>query len=314
MVRYITVRLLHSLVLLWVVSVVTFIIVRQAPGGPAILADPTLTRAQIRQMEENLGLNRPLHEQYVDWLSRVVRGDLGRSLNHSKPVSSLIAQRLPNTLLLGVTALLLSLLIGVPLGVISAVKRNSWVDYLGTFITLLTLSVPAFWLGIVFIIVFAVELQWLPSGGMRTIGKESLWDLAKHLVLPAIVASGFTMANLARYTRASVLEVLAQDYVRTARGKGLSETRVLVRHVLRNALIPIVTVLGLSLPQMVAGAAITETVFAWPGMGWLGVEAAANSDYPLILGITLVVAATVIFANLLTDITYVFVDPRIRLT
>lgn len=314
MVRYITVRLLHSLVLLWVVSVVTFIIVRQAPGGPAILADPTLTRAQIRQMEENLGLNRPLHEQYVDWLSRVVRGDLGRSLNHSKPVSSLIAQRLPNTLLLGVTALLLSLLIGVPLGVISAVKRNSWVDYLGTFITLLTLSVPAFWLGIVFIIVFAVELQWLPSGGMRTIGEESLWDLAKHLILPAIVASGFTMANLARYTRASVLEVLAQDYVRTARGKGLSETRVLVRHVLRNALIPIVTVLGLSLPQMVAGAAITETVFAWPGMGWLGVEAAANSDYPLILGITLVVAATVIFANLLTDITYVFVDPRIRLT
>jgi peptide/nickel transport system permease protein len=302
------------LVLLWVVSVVTFIIVRQAPGGPAILADPTLTRAQIRQMEENLGLNRPLHEQYVDWLSRVVRGDLGRSLNHSKPVSSLIAQRLPNTLLLGVTALLLSLLIGVPLGVISAVKRNSWVDYLGTFITLLTLSVPAFWLGIVFIIVFAVELQWLPSGGMRTIGEESLWDLAKHLILPAIVASGFTMANLARYTRASVLEVLAQDYVRTARGKGLSETRVLVRHVLRNALIPIVTVLGLSLPQMVAGAAITETVFAWPGMGWLGVEAAANSDYPLILGITLVVAATVIFANLLTDITYVFVDPRIRLT
>jgi len=223
----------------------------------------------------------------------------------------LIAQRLPNTLLLGVTALLLSLLIGVPLGVISAVKRNSWVDYLGTFITLLTLSVPAFWLGIVFIIVFAVELQWLPSGGMRTIGEESLWDLAKHLILPAIVASGFTMANLARYTRASVLEVLAQDYVRTARGKGLSETRVLVRHVLRNALIPMITVIGLQLPRILGGAVIIEQIFAWPGLGLLAFDAIGRRDYPVILALTMLTGAAVMIVNVLTDVVYALVDPRV---
>jgi peptide/nickel transport system permease protein len=313
MARYILARLIQSIVLLWVVTVAVFAIIRQAPGGPAILADPNLGRDDIERMEETLGLDRPIHIQYGEWLGRTLKGDWGTSFNHSQPVMTLILQRVPNTLILGFASMTIAIGIGLPLGVLSAVKRNSVFDYLGTVFSLFNLSVPAFWFGIILIIIFAVELGWLPSGGMGTVDDKGLLNLIKHLILPAIVASGFMMARLARFTRTSVIEVLNEDYVRTARSKGLSEFRVLFVHVLRNGLIPVVTVLGLTFPQIVAGAAITETVFAWPGMGALGVEAAANADYPLIMGITLVAAVTVIISNLLTDLLYSTLDPRVRL-
>lgn len=313
MARYVVVRLVQSLVLMWLVTVVMFVLVRLAPGGPAILADPSLSRAAAEGLERTLGLDRPIHLQYLDWLGSVVRGDLGISFIHRQPVTELIAERLPNSVLLGLAALFLSVIVGIPLGVLTAVRRDTWVDYLGSVVTLFNLSIPAFWFGIMLIVVFAVQLRWLPAGGMQSIGEAGALDTARHLILPSIVASGFMLARIARYVRASVIETLREDYVRTARAKGIPEWQVYFGHALRNALIPVVTVIGLTVPQLFAGAAITETVFGWPGMGQLGVEAAANGDYPLILGITMAVAVLVIGANLITDLSYSSIDPRVRL-
>lgn len=312
MTRYVLVRVAQSVVLLWLVTVATFVLIHQAPGGPAVLADPTMSRDTAEELAQTLGVQEPIHQQYMKWAQQVADGELGRSFNHARPVTQLIAERLPNTLLLGGAALILALVVGIPLGVLSAVKKNSWLDYGATIITLFNLSIPAFWFGIMLIIVFAVFLGWFPSGGMRTVGEGGPADLLQHLILPAVVASGFMMARVARYVRSSMLDVLGEDYIRTAQAMGLRQWRVMVFYALRNALLPVVTVIGLTLPQLFAGAAITETVFAWPGLGRLGVEAAANADYPLIMGITLVVAVMVIVANLLTDLSYGWIDPRVR--
>jgi peptide/nickel transport system permease protein len=313
MTRYVLSRLAQSFVLLWVVTVVTFLLVQQAPGGPAVLADPSMSREAAEAYSRSLGLGQPVHEQYIEWMSALLSGNLGVSFNHSVPVTQLLLERLPNTLILGLAAFVVALIVGLPLGILSAVKKNTWLDSVGTVITLFNLSIPAFFFGIILIVIFSVTLGWLPSGNMHSVGEDGLYDLASHLILPAIVASGFMMARIARYVRSSMLEVLNEDYVRTARAKGLREWRVLTFHALRNALLPLVTVIGLTLPQLLAGAAITETVFAWPGLGQLGVEAAANADIPLIMGITLIVACMVVLANLLTDISYGLIDPRVRL-
>lgn len=313
MTRYVLSRILQSILLLWVVTVATFLLIQQAPGGPAVLADPTLSRQAAEELAHTLGLSAPVHEQYLSWLGQVLRGDLGNSFSHSVPVADLIRERLPNTLLLGLASLLIALVIGLPLGIVSAIKKNTWLDYLASGITVFNLSIPAFWLGIMMIIIFSVTLGWLPSGGMRTVGSGGVMDVLRHLIMPAFVASAILMARVAWYVRSSLLDALGEDYIRTARAKGLREWRVMVFHALRNALLPVVTIIGLTLPQLFAGAAITETVFAWPGVGRLGVEAAANADFPLIMGITLVVAVMVIVANLLTDLSYGFIDPRVRL-
>lgn len=314
MTRYVAGRIVQSLLLLWVVTIATFILVQQAPGGPAVLADPSMSREAAEAYSETLGLERPVVTQYLDWMAALFHGDLGVSFNHSVPVMQLLAERLPNTLILGAAAFAISLVVGLPLGVLSAVRKNTWLDYLGTVVTMFNLSIPAFFFGIILIVVFAVMFGWLPSGNMHSVGEDGLLDLVRHLILPAVVASGFMMARIARYVRSSMLDVLGEDYVRTARAKGLREWRVLVAHALRNALLPLVTVIGLTLPQLFAGAAITETVFAWPGIGQLGVEAAANADFPLIMGITMLVACMVVVANLLTDLSYGLIDPRVRLS
>lgn len=314
MTAYLVKRLIQSVFLFWVVTLVTFVLIHQAPGGPAVLANPSLGKDQVQQLGGTLGLDEPIYSQYGQWLGNTALGDLGRSFNQGVPVADLISQRLPNTLLLGAAALVIALVVGIGLGILTAVRRNTWVDYLGSSVGLFNLSVPTFWLGIMLILIFAVQLRWLPVNGMHDTGESGLVDLLHHLVLPAIVASTFLMANVMRYTRASMLEVLDQLYVTGARAKGLRERRVLLVHALKNALVPVVTVIGLSLPQLFGGAAITETVFAWPGIGSLGIEAAQNGDYPLIMGITLVVSAIVIVANLLTDLSYSMIDPRVRLT
>jgi peptide/nickel transport system permease protein len=311
--RYLIRRVLQTGVLLLVVSLVVFALVTRAPGGPAILLDRNMGPAEVAQMRALLGLDQPVHVQYVRWLGQVLRGNLGVSYQAGLPVLEIIGQMLPNTLLLSAAALLLSLVVAIPAGVISAARPYSATDHAVTFLALFGISMPTFWFGLMLIVLFSIVLGWLPPGGMQTIGAPpSLGDLARHLALPAVVLGAANMALVARYTRSSTLAVLREDYVRTARAKGLPERAVLYRHALRNALLTIVTVVGLQLPRLVAGAAITETVFAWPGMGSLAVRAAFERDYPMIMGITLVISAVVAASSLVVDLLYGYLDPRIR--
>ncbi|MBX5446777.1 ABC transporter permease [Sphaerobacter sp.] len=310
---YLIRRLFQAVVLLFIVSIVTFMLIHSAPGGPSLLSNPELSREDIERMREQLGLNDPLPVQYGRWLKNVLQGNLGRSYNTIEPVGSLIADRLPNTLLLTGIALLLSIGLAIPLGVISALRRNSALDRIVAGVSFFGVSIPVFWLGIILIIVFSIQLKWLPAGGMATLGEDfSLMDRIKHLIMPTIVLATANLAELTRYTRSGMISVLSEDYIRTARAKGLHNKVVVIRHALRNALIPVVTVIGVLLPRAVGGAAITETVFSWPGMGRLAVEAASTRDYPVVLGATLTVAIVVVISSLLTDLVYGYLDPRIR--
>lgn len=313
MLRYLIRRLLQTVGLLLVVSIVVFALITQAPGGPSILLDRNMGADEIARMRAIMGLDQPLYVQYVRWLGQVLRGNLGISYQAGLPVLEIIGQMLPNTLILSAAALALSLIVAIPAGVVSAARPYTALDHTVTFLCFFGISVPVFWYGLMLIVLFAIVLGWLPAGGMRTIGEaRSLADLTRHLILPAVVLGTANMALFARYTRSSTMAVLRADYVRTARSKGLEERSVLYRHALRNALITIVTVIGLQLPRLVGGAAITETVFAWPGMGSLAVRAAFERDYPMIMGITLVISFVVAASNLLVDMVYVYLDPRIR--
>ena len=311
---YILRRLLQGVAVLFVVSVVVFAIVHAAPGGPALLNQPDMDPNVAREMRASLGLDDPLPVQYGRWIRNAVAGNFGKSYQHSLPTTQLLRDRIPNTLLLSGTALVMAVLLAVPLGTISALYRYSWLDYLATVIAFAGVSIPVFWLAILMIIVFSVQLGWLPSAGMVTVGAVfSLRDLVAHLVMPALVLATFPLAQLTRYVRSSMVDVLAQDYIRTARAKGLPETALLARHALRNALIPMLTVLGVLTPRLLGGAVITETIFAWPGLGRLAVDAAITRDYPVIMSVTLLVSALVVVSNLVTDLLYGIVDPRISL-
>ncbi len=312
--RYIAGRLAQGVILLFLVSMAIFAIIHKTPGGPALLNNPEIDPAVAREFRRALGLDDPIPVQYARWLKNVLRGNLGKSYQHSLPTTRLIAGRIPNTLLLSGTALLLAVALAIPLGVISSVYRYSAVDYAATVTAFFGVSVPIFWLGILLIIVFSVELGWLPSAGMVTVGAPfSIGDLLRHLIMPAAVLSTFPLAQLTRYTRSSMVEVLDQDYIRTARSKGLSELLVLSRHALRNAFIPVITVLGVLIPRLLSGAVITEAIFAWPGLGRLAVDSAITRDYPVIMGVTLLVSGMVIISNLVTDLAYAVLDPRIAL-
>lgn len=311
--RYLIGRVGQALGVLFVVSIVTFVLIHSAPGGPAILLQGDLTQEQIRERMADLGLNDPLPVQYARWLGNLLQGQLGRSLSQGVPVGTLIAERLPATLLLSGAALLLTLAVGLPLGVLSAIKRNGVVDVLVTGVAFFGMSVPVFWLGILLILLFSVQLGMLPSAGMYSLDQPfSLGDRLRYLVMPTVVLATANMAQITRYTSSSVLAVLAEDYVRTAHAKGLAGRVVLTRHALRAALIPVITIVGVMLPRLVTGAAITEAIFAWPGMGRLAVDAAVQRDYPLVMGITLIVSAVVIASNLVVDMVYGWADPRIR--
>ncbi len=313
MLRYLIRRLLQTASLLLVVSVVVFALVLQAPGGPSILLDRSMSTAEIARMRTILGLDQPLHVQYIRWLGQVLRGNFGTSYQAGFPVLEIIGQMLPNTLILSAAALLLSLAVAIPAGIVSAARPYTALDHTVTFLCFFGISIPVFWYGLMLIVLFAIVLNWLPPGGMWTIGEaRSFLDLVHHLILPAVVLGTANMALFARYTRSSTMAVMRADYVRTARSKGLTEGAVLYRHALRNALITIVTVVALQVPRLVGGAAITETVFAWPGMGSLAVRAAFERDYPMIMGITLVISFVVAASNLLVDLVYVTLDPRIR--
>lgn len=313
MLEYIAKRLAQGVVVLWLVSLLTFFLINLAPGGPSSLVDMSTTVAEAEARMRRLGLDRPVHERYLTWLAGAVRGDLGTSINQGLPVSRLLAQRLPPTLTLGLSALALAALAGVALGVLAALHRDRWPDHLVSSISTLGMSVPNFWLGIVVIIVFAVNLGWLPASGYASIGRGfDLGDRVRHLLLPASVLAFSLMPNIVRVTRAAVLEMLASDFVRTARAKGLRERAVMAKHTMRNALVPVTAMLGLIATVLFSGSVVIESVFGWAGIGRLAIEAANGRDYPVILGVTLLAGAIVVVINLIVDLLYAVIDPRIR--
>jgi peptide/nickel transport system permease protein len=314
MTAYLVKRLLHALTVILVVCTVTFGIIHFAPGGPAVLADPKLTATERGAIERRLGLDRPIPVQYARWIGNLVRGDLGDSFLYQTPNASTIAARLPDTALLAGTALTVSLGLALVLGVVCAARPRSWIDRAVSATAFVAMATPTFWLAIGCIFVFAVFLHVLPAGGAATVGSLTTFgDRARHLLLPAFVLAAVTTAELFRYTRSSARTVLAQPFVRVVRAKGSTELGVRWRHVLRASLLPVMTVLGIQLPRVIGGAAITETVFAWPGMGRLGVQAALGRDYPLVMAITLCISVAVVTVNLAVDLAYLWLDPRIRL-
>jgi peptide/nickel transport system permease protein/oligopeptide transport system permease protein len=297
-------RILIALPAIFGVIVVVFAMVRLAPGDPAVLlAGEFADQATIERIRERFGLDRSMPEQFAAFVSNLAQGDLGRSTRTNRLVTEDLAQFFPNTLELAFGAIIVALVIGIPAGVLSAVKRNSWVDALVTFIALLGVSMPVFWFGLLAILFFSVELGWFPVAGRGTFS---------HVVLPAITLGVSSTAIIARMTRSSMLEVLDQDYVRTARAKGLMGRTTIIKHALRNALVPVVTIGGLEFGRLMAGAVLTETVFTWPGVGRLLVDSILARDYPVVQGAVLLIAVSFIIVNLLVDLIYGLIDPRIR--
>jgi peptide/nickel transport system permease protein len=307
-------RLGHALTVVLVVCTVTFGIIHLSPGGPAVLADPKLSAAERAAIERRLGLDQPVVVQFGRWIGRLATGDLGESMLYQSPNAAAIAARLPHTALLAGTALALSVLLAVPLGVVCAARPRGWLDRVVSGGAFVAMAVPTFWLAIGAIFVFAVVLDVLPAGGAQTLGGASgVADRLRHLVLPALVLAAVTTAELLRYTRSSAQTAFTQPFMRVARAKGATKAALRWRHGLRNALVPIATIVGIQLPRLIGGAAITESVFAWPGMGRLGVQAALGRDYPLVMAITLFVSVAVVTTNILIDLFYLWADPRIRM-
>jgi peptide/nickel transport system permease protein len=293
-------------------SALTFFFVNLAPGGPGSVMRFDVTAEQREALIKQMGLDRPVAERYALWVTGAVRGDLGTSLLTDEPVTQRIGERLPNTLTLAGAALTLSIALGIPIGLIQALRRGSPLDHVLSLVSAIGLSVPVFWLGIVLILIFAVELQVLPSAGVTAIATDTPFDRLRHLVLPAVVLATSVLPTVVRFMRSAAIEVLHEDYIRTAASKGLAPRVVLLRHVLRNALIPVVSAIGALVPRLLGGTVVTEAVFSWPGLGRLALEAAQGRDYPLITGLTVVVAAIAVTTSLLVDLAYTRIDPRIR--
>ncbi len=312
--RYVVRRLLLLVPVLLGVSVIIFMVLHLAPGDPAeIMLGSQATQADLERLRAELGLAEPLYVQYVHWLALVARGDLGRSIWMKRPVLAEVLGRFKATLVLTGAALVLSTAAGLALGILSAVRPNSLLDRLSAVASLFGASMPVFWLGIVLMVIFALWLGWLPASGMfAPYGGGDLGDLLVHLALPAFTLAAASVTIIARLTRSTMLETLGQDYIRTARAKGVVERAVVLRHGLKNALIPIVTVVGVQAGYLLGGAVLTETVFAWPGVGTLMVQGILARDFPLVQGCVLVVALSFVVINLVVDLLYAWLDPRIR--
>jgi peptide/nickel transport system permease protein len=310
---YVARRLLLAVPVLVGVSLLVFAVMHLSPGDPAaIMLGAQATREDIERLHRDLGLDRALPVQYARWMGRVLQGDLGRSIPLGREVLPEVLVRFKATLILTGGALLVALVIGVPAGIVSATRQYTWLDRLSMGIAVTGVSLPVFWTGIMLIIVFSLTLRWLPSAGMFSPYGGGFGDLVWHLVLPAVTLGTASAAALARMTRSAVLEIVRQDFVRSARAKGLGERAVVGRHVLKNALNPIVTVLGIQVGTLLGGAILTETVFSWPGLGSMMVRAIQARDYPLVQGGVLLIATTFVLVNLLVDLLYAVFDPRIR--
>ncbi len=313
--RFIQQRLLISIPLLVLISILSFLLLQLTPGDPLdayLPADASVSAERREAMRRTLGLDQPLPVQYGKWLWEAVQGNLGVSSRSSEPVTDVIASRIGPTLLLMVVALVIGVTTGLALGILGAFYRNSALDLLLTALAVLGISVPVYLAGLLGLYLFSLKLSWFPTGGFSTPGSSDLGDRLQHLILPALLISIQYIAQTMRYARSAMITALAQDYVRTARAKGLLESRIVIGHALRNALIPIATIIGAYVPALLAGAVFIETIFTWPGMGRLFVDSVTYRDYPVIMGLTMVLAILILLANLLTDVAYGLIDPRIR--
>jgi len=316
---YIGKRTLQAIPILLGASTIIFFLMHAAPGDPTsiYLGNPNLDPAVIERMRRNLGLDQPVHVQYFKWLGSFLTGDFGYSFSQHRPIADVLKDAIPNTILLSSVALVLIFLFGVVVGTIQAVRQYSWVDNVATVASFLFYAMPSFWFGLMLILLFAYKFQLLPASQMTAVDhefmtmSERLWDRFTHLVLPATALGMGGAAAIARYMRSGMLEEIHQDYVRTARAKGVAERKVIFKHAMRNALIPIVTLLGLYIPFLISGAVLIETIFAWPGMGRTIVTAIFQRDYPVVLASAFVISIMVILGNLLADILYSVVDPRV---
>ena len=305
-------RLMATIPVMVVVAVAVFALLHVTPGDPAvIIAGDYASPDDVARIRAKLGLDRPFLSQVGIWLSQIVRGDLGTSIFSGLPVATLIKQRAGATVSLTIFAMLISVGVGVPLGIVAAWKKGSWIDRLVMVLAVSGFSMPVFWLGFLLVYVFAISFAWLPVQGYQPLA-SGLWPFLRHLILPALTLSVIYMALVARMTRASMLSVLSEDYIRTAFAKGLPPGRVLVRHALKNASLPVVTIIGIGFALLIGGAVVTESVFALPGLGRLTVDAIVRRDYPVIQGVLLLVSGVYVMINLVIDMLYVFLDPRIR--
>ncbi len=312
---------MEAIPLLLLISIVLFTILHNAPGGPLApyLQNPHITEADIKRLEHNFGLDQPVWKQYLGWLTKVVTGDLGYSTSNSESVFVAIVERLPATLFLMGSAFFVSIVIGVSIGIIAALKPYSWIDYVVTTFAFFGQSMPVFWFGLMLQLAFAVNGVTafgyhfaLPSAGISSLDDFDVGDRIAHVILPTIVLSLLYLAIWSRFTRSSMLEVLRTDYMRTATAKGLDKLSIIFRHGMKNALIPLVTVVSLSLPGLVAGAVVTEQIFAWPGMGRLFYQALGQFDFSLLMGYLMLISVLVVFFNLLADVAYAWLDPRVK--
>lgn len=301
---YILKRLFHSIFVLVGISLVVFIILHLTGDPAALLMPMDATPEQVAQFRQEMGFNDPIVVQYWRFFKGTLRGDFGQSFRHSQPALELVMERMPATIQLTLAAMVIALLVAIPVGIISAIRRNSILDHIGMTGALLGQSTPVFWLGIMLILIFSVTIQWFPSSGRGEI---------QHLVLPAITLGMFTMARTARMMRSSMLEVLGQEYMKTAKAKGLNPGTVILKHALKNAAIPVVTIIGMELGTLLGGAVITETIFAWPGVGRLAVQAIYNRDYPVVQAAVFLLASIFVLVNLVVDLLYTYLDPRVKL-
>ena len=316
MFQFILKRLLQAIPMLIGVSIIGFALMHLAPGGPLAVytLNPTITAQDIERIKHVFGLDQPIYVQYLKWAAGMFSGNWGHTFFGGRPVLDVILERMPATFLLMGSGMSVAVLIGMLIGVLGAVRRYSVFDYLATTGAMVALSCPTFWFGLMTIFIFSLKLGWLPSGGMFTLGgEEGIFDLIKHLILPTVVLALVLVAQWSRYTRSSFLEVIHQDYIRTAKSKGLSDRRVLFRHAFPNAVSPLIALAGVQLPWLFSGALVTETIFGWPGMGRLFVDSLTMKEYPVLMGMIMITAAAVIIGNLLADVINALIDPRIRL-
>ena len=322
MTSYLIKRILMLIPLMIGISLISFSVIHLAPGEPVemqVAMNPKVSKESRERLRKLYGLDKPLAEQYFTWVGKLARLDLGRSFSSdSRPVVDKIKERLPVTLSLNIIALLLEFGLAIPIGILAATHRDTWLDKGLTIFVFVGFAVPTFWLALLLMYFFGVKLNWLPISGLHTLGSDSygtlryLWDMAKHLIMPIMVASFGSLAGLSRYMRSSMLNVIEQDYITTARAKGLSERVVIYKHALRNALLPLITLLGFSIPGLIGGSVIFESIYSIPGMGQLFYQSVMSRDYPVVMGILVIGAFLTLIGNLIADVCYAVADPRIR--
>ena len=298
---------------LFFISIISFVLMQMAPGDPLqAYITPQMDPDDIERMRQSMGLDKPIIVQYFIWLINAIQGNLGYSMVSHRPVIEVIMERVPNTLLITVTALIIAMILAIPLGLYSGYKKNSIIDNILNVLSYIGISIPSFWFAMILIYIFSVELRILPSVGMRSVGIHTTIDLIKHMIMPVTVLAYYNLCIFTRYIRSSTIGQLREDYVLTQKAYGATTKEILLNHVLKNTLLPVITIFSMALPQLFTGAFITETIFGWPGMGQLGVNAIFGYDYPVVMGITMFSSIMLILGNLLAEILYQIVDPRIK--